>query len=159
MSDTKPIPDGFHSITPALVVGDAAKAIDFYKAAFGAEEVNRMTSPDGSKVMHSELRIGDSLIFICDEFPDYNLKSPATLGGNSSSFHLYVEDVDAVFAKALEAGATATMPVEDAFWGDRYGKVSDPFGHQWGIATHTKDMTTEEMERASKEYFAQAESA
>jgi uncharacterized glyoxalase superfamily protein PhnB len=149
MSDqVKAIPDGFHSVTPALVVRDGAKAIDFYKSAFGAEEISRMPSPDG-KVMHAEIRIGDSIVMLSDEFPDWGVVGPETLGGTTGSLNIYVEDCDAVFNRAIEAGATSKMPVADQFWGDRYGKVTDPFGHSWGILTHIKDMTDEEVQEAA----------
>ena len=152
-SEVKPIPDGYHTLTPGLVVNDAAKAIEFYKEALGAEELSRMTTPDGNAIMHSELKIGDSIIFICDEFPDMGSKSPKTLGGTPVSLNLYLEDVDASFERAISAGAQSIMPVADMFWGDRFGMITDPFGHTWGLCTHIKDMTPEEIVESSKEFF------
>lgn len=146
-------PAGYHTITPSLVVRDADKAIDFYVEAFGAQEVTRMRGPDG-RVMHAELKFGDSHVMLGEENEEWGSKSPLSTNGNPGSLHMYVPDVDAAFARALKAGATVRMPVEDAFWGDRYGKVTDPFGHEWGIATRVKDMTNEEMERAGKEWMA-----
>ena len=148
-----PLPAGYHSVTPALVVRDAAAAIDFYKRAFGAEEVDRMLGPDGS-IMHAEIKIGDSLIMLGEENEQWGTRSPQSLGGVHSSLHIYVEDADASVDRAIKAGASMRYPMEDAFWGDRYGKVTDPFGHEWGIATRVKDMTREEMEAAGKEWIA-----
>jgi PhnB protein len=158
MSAVKPIPDGFHSITPSLVVDNAAEAIEFYKKAFGAEELSRMPMPDG-RVGHSELKFGDSIIFVSDEFPEMGIRSPKSLGGTHGGLGFYVEDADAVFEKAVAAGATPVMPLMDAFWGDRYGKVTDPYGHTWSVMTHVKDLTMEEITEASKEYFKESESA
>ena len=146
-------PAGYHTITPALVVRNADRAIDFYVEAFGAEEVTRMLGPDG-RIMHAELKIGDSHVMLGEENEEWGSKSPLSTNGTPGSLHLYVPDVDASFARALKAGASVRMPVEDAFWGDRYGKITDPFGHEWGIATHVKDMSNEEMERAGKEWMA-----
>ena len=142
-----PIPHGFRTITPALVTKGAAEAIDFYKQAFGAEELSRMKfpCPDGSiKVGHAELRIGDSRLFLADEFPDHGSVGPV---GDSSPvvIHLYVTDADAAFAQAVEAGATVSMPLADMFWGDRHGKLIDPFGHHWAIAEHLEDLTPDQM--------------
>jgi uncharacterized glyoxalase superfamily protein PhnB len=148
-----PIPAGYHTITPAIVVRDAAKAIDFYKQAFGAEEVDRMVGPDGS-IMHAEIRIGDSLIMLGEENEQWGTRSPLSLNGVHGSLHIYVADADAAVDRAVKAGATIRYPMEDAFWGDRYGKVTDPFGHEWGIATRVKNMTREEMEAAGKEWMA-----
>jgi PhnB protein len=145
----KPIPDGFHSITPGLVCKDAARAIEFYKKAFGAKERMRMPTPDG-KIGHAELQIGDSIFFLGDEFPQMGTVAPT--GPQSVSLFVYVEDVDAVFKRAVAAGARVDMPVTDQFWGDRYGKLTDPFGHHWGIATHTEDVSPEEMDRRAKEF-------
>ena len=149
----KPKPDGYHTITPAIICRGAAKAIDFYKRAFGAQEVERMNGPEGS-VVHAEIRIGDSIIMLGDENPQFGTKSPLSLGGTSSSLHIYVDDADAVFARAVKEGATVRYPLEDTFWGDRYGKIRDPFGHEWGIATHIKDVSREEMQKASDEWMA-----
>ena len=148
-----PIQAGYHTITPAIVVRDAAKAIDFYKQAFGAEEVDRMVGPDGS-IMHAEIRIGDSLIMLGEENEQWGTRSPLTLNGVHGSLHIYVADADATVDRAVKAGAAIRYPMEDAFWGDRYGKVTDPFGHEWGIATRVKNMTREEMEAAGKEWMA-----
>jgi len=151
----KPIPAGYHSVTPAIVVRDAAAAIDFYKKAFGAEEIDRMAGPDGS-IMHAEIRIGDSILMLGEENEQWGTKSPLSLNGVHGSLHIYVEDADAAFNRALKAGATVRYPLEDAFWGDRYGKVTDPFGHEWGLATRVKDMTKAEMEKAGQEWMAKA---
>ncbi len=151
MPSVKPIPDGFHTVTPHLVVKDAASAIEFYKRAFGADEVMRMPTPDGRKLLHAQIRIGDSTVMLVDEFPEWNSLGPASLGGTGVTIHLYVEDVDAFVERATGAGATVDMPVSDVFWGDRYGKLSDPFGHSWSIATHVADPTPEEMQAAMKQ--------
>lgn len=154
MSSSK-IPAGYHTITPAIIVRDAAAAIDFYKRAFGAEEINRMPGPDG-KIMHAEIRIGDSLIMLGEENEHWGTRSPLLTNGNHGSLHIYVDDADASFKRALDAGATVRYPIEDAFWGDRYGKVTDPFGHEWGIATRVKDLSDAEMQRAAEEWMAKA---
>lgn len=154
MPKAKPIPDGFHSITPHLVCRDAAKSMEFYTKAFGAEEVVRMPGPGGQGVMHAEMRIGNSLFMIADENPAMACKSPLTFGGSPVTIHLYVEDVDKAFERATKAGAKPVMPPMDMFWGDRYGQVSDPSGHVWSIATHTKDMTPAEMGKAAEAFFA-----
>ena len=149
----KAIPDGFHSVTPGLAVRGGAEALEFYKAAFGAEVIARMDTPDG-KVMHAEFRIGNSIVMLGEECPDWGVSAPETLGGSPVSLNIYVEDCDAVFNRAVEAGATVKMPVADMFWGDRYGKVTDPFGHSWGILTHVKDLTEEEVKAAAAEAMA-----
>ena len=147
----KPIPDGFNSVTPHLVVKGAAEAIEFYKNAFGAEEMVRLPGPDGYSIMHASLKIGNSVVMLVDEFPDMGCLSPDTINGTPVAIHLYVEDVDSVFNKAIEAGAKETMPLENTFWGDRYGKLEDPFGHSWSLATHIEDLTPEQiMENAAK---------
>ena len=151
-------PSGYHSVTPALVVRDAAAAIDFYKRAFGAEEIDRMLGPDGS-IMHAEIKIGDSIIMLGEENEQWGTRSPQSLGGVHGSLHIYVENADASVDRAVKAGASIRYPMEDAFWGDRYGKVTDPFGHEWGIATRVKNMTHEEMEAAGKEWMAKATQA
>ena len=151
-SKVKPIPDGFHTMTPSLIVNDAAKAIDFYKKALGAVELARMPTPDGSKVMHSEIRIGNSMFFVADEFPGMANRSPKTLGGTSVTLNLYVEDADASFERAVKAGATVLMPIADMFWGDRFGMISDPFGHTWSFATHVKEPTAEEILEGAKSF-------
>jgi PhnB protein len=144
----KPIPDGYHSITPYLIVSDATRAIEFYKRAFGATESFRLGAP-GGKVGHAELRFGDSTVMLADEFPEVEARGPQTIGGSPVHLLLYVEDVDAVFAAALDAGAIEARPVQDQFYGDRAGNLTDPFGHSWTIATHKEDVSAEEMERRS----------
>ena len=148
----RPIPEGYHSITPQITCRDAARAIDFYKEVFGATEVARSASPDG-KIMHAELKIGDSRIMLNDEFPGM-CSAPAPTATHSSYLFLYLEDVDSVYNRAVSAGSRVDMPLDNMFWGDRYGKITDPFGHQWGVATHVEDVSFEEMERRSKEMFA-----
>ena len=147
----KPIPDGYHTLTPHMIVRDAARAIEFYKQAFGAvERGGVMKGPDG-KVMHAELRIGDSIVMLADEFPQYGSMSPLSSGSSGMALHIYVEDVDSAFDRATQAGATVEMPLTDMFWGDRYGKLADPFGHKWSIATHKRDMSSEEMDKEMKQ--------
>ena len=147
---TKPIPEGYHALTPSLAVDNAAKAIEFYKRAFGAKERMRMPGP-GDTIAHAELEIGDSVLMLADPFPQSSVKPPKELGGTSVGIFLYVEDVDEVVQQVVDAGGTVTMPVEDQFWGDRFGSVTDPFGQVWQIATHTQDLTPEEiMERGKK---------
>jgi PhnB protein len=148
----KPIPDGYHTATPYLVVTNAGKAIKFYKEAFGATESIRLETPDG-KVMHAEIKIGDSPIMMTDENPECDSRSPQTIGGTAVSIMLYVEDVDTVVNRALAAGAKLLMPVEDQFWGDRCGTIADPFGHKWTVATHTEDVSPEEITTRSKALF------
>ncbi len=144
----QPIPAGFHSVTPYLVCRDAPGAIDFYKRAFGAKEKFRMAGPAG-RVMHAEILIGDSRIMLTEENPEQGAKSPLGLGGSSASIFLYVRNVDVAFAKATAAGATVAMPVQDMFWGDRYGRVQDPYGYEWQMATHKEDLTPKQIaERA-----------
>lgn len=140
------IPAGYHGVTPYLFISGADAAIAFYIEAFGAEEVMRLPSPDGL-VMHAEIRVGDSHIMLADAMEDAGVHSPDTLGGVASSLMLYVDDVDAVYQRAVDAGATEMRPIEDQFWGDRMGTVIDPFGHQWSIATHVEDVDDEEMQR------------
>jgi PhnB protein len=143
---TRPIPEGYHSVTPYLIVTGAASAIEFYKHAFGAKELMRIPHPDG-RVGHAELQIGDSRIMLADEFPEMGVRSPMTLGGTPVGIQLYVDDVDAVTTRALAAGAKTLRPVKDQFYGDRSGTLSDPFGHQWTISTHKEDVSLEEMQR------------
>ncbi len=140
----QPIPDGFHSLTPHIVVADGAAAIEFYKKAFAAQELARLLAPDGKTVMHAQLKIGDSLLMLGGEMPPHAL-SPKSRGGTSVYLHLYLADADAAFNRAVQAGCTIRMPVSDTFWGDRYGVVEDPFGHQWAIATHQHDYTPEQI--------------
>lgn len=149
----KPIPDGYHSVTPYLCVKGGEKAIEFYKKAFGATEVMRMPAPDG-KIGHCELQIGDSRIMLADEFPEMEFLSPRSIGGSPVIMHLYVEDVDATVASATGAGATLTRPVKDEFYGDRAGQVEDPFGHRWYVSTHKEDLTMEEIDKRREAAFA-----
>jgi PhnB protein len=151
----KPIPDGYHSVTPYLIIGAAAEAIEFYKTAFGAIELMRMPAP-GGKIGHAEIKIGDSPIMLADEFPEMGYKSPQTLGGSPVSIMIYVEDVDAVFDQAVGAGAKAQRPLKDKFYGDRMGTLEDPFGHVWHVSTHKEDVSAEEMERRAKAASAAA---
>ena len=151
---TKPIPEGYHTTTPYLAVDDAAEAIEYYKKAFGAKERVRMSAP-GGKIGHAELEIGDSLVMLADALPQFTTRPPKELGGTSVSVFMYVEDVDAVVKRAVDAGATITMEVADQFWGDRLGSVKDPFGHVWSIATHVEDVSPEEMERRASEFAKQ----
>lgn len=153
----KPVPEGMHTVTPHLVIRGAAQAIEFYKQAFGAEELMCMTGPDGKSVTHAELRIGDSIIFLADEFPGMGCRAPESLGGTTTTLNLYVEDVDSAFELAVKAGAKVTMPVADMFWGDRYGMLTDPFGHAWAMATHKEDLTTQEIEERAKAFYASME--
>lgn len=150
-----PIPKGYHTLTPYLTVKGAAKAIDFYGKAFGATEVCRMPLPDGKAIAHAEIMIGDSHVMLGDEFPQPGAPvAPTTAKHTTVTVHMYVKDVDTAFKKAVSAGATAMMPPTDMFWGDRFAKVSDPFGHHWSIATHVKDLSPDEMAKAAKEAFA-----
>jgi len=146
-----PIPAEYAGITPYLSVKGAADAIEFYKKAFGATEMMRLANPDGT-LGHAEIKIGDALIMLADEYPDYGNLSPKTLGGSSVRLHMYVEDVDAFFEKAVAAGAKVLIPVADQFYGDRSGRLEDPFGHVWLVSTHTEDLTPDEMERRMKEF-------
>lgn len=147
MSKVKPIPDGYHSVTPYLVMDNASKAIDFYKRVLGATEVMRMAGPEG-KITHAELKIGDSMIMLSDEAGhNTDMRSPKAAGASTCGVFLYLEDVDAVFKKALSEGAKSITPPTDQIWGDRFGKFHDPFGHSWGIATHKEDVSPEEMKR------------
>jgi PhnB protein len=156
-NNVKPVPERYHSLTPNLVCRNAVAAIDFYKKAFGATEVVRMPGPDG-KILHAELKIGDSTIFLNDAMGKV---APNAAAGetNVMYLHLYVPDADTIFNRAVTAGARVDMPLQDMFWGDRYGKVTDPFGQQWGVATHIEDVAPEDMARRQKEFFAKAASA
>jgi PhnB protein len=149
----KPVPDGYHTLTPFLTVRDAARAIEFYKQAFGAVERGVMKGPDG-KIMHAELKIGDSIIMLSDEFPEFGSVSPQTVGGSGMGLHIYLDGVDAAFDRAVKAGAQVEMPVMDQFWGDRYGKLKDPFGHKWSIATHTKDLSMDDVKHGMDDAMA-----
>jgi PhnB protein len=153
-SPVQRVPQGFHTVTPHLVVRGAAEAIEFYKKAFGARELSRSPGPDGKSLMHAEIQIGDSRIFLNDEFPEMGAVSPLGLKGTAVTLHLYVEDADKLFQQAVQHGAKVGMPLCDQFWGDRYGMVIDPFGHRWSIASHIKDMTPEEIKKAAAAAFA-----
>ena len=148
----KAIPEGYHSVTPYIIVDDAESAIGFYGRAFGAEEHLRL--PMGDRIGHAEIRIGDSFVMLADEFPDMGFLGPKSRGGPTSSIMIYVEDVDAVFARAVAEGATAEREPEDQFWGDRMGTLLDPFGHRWSIATHKEDLSEEETLRRMEEWTA-----
>lgn len=154
----KPIPDGYHSVTPYLIIKGAREAIKFYQEAFGAEVVCVLDGPGGS-VMHAEIKIGDSHIMMGDEFPPMDALSPASRGGATSSLMLYVHDVDSAFEKAVKAGCTVKLPLTNQFWGDRYGKLSDPFGHQWALATHVEDVSPEEMKKRTADMAKQMATA
>jgi len=149
---TKPIPDGYRSVNIILTVDDAARAIDFYKKAFGAEEISRL--PMGDKIGHAELQIGDTRIMLNDEFPDQGNLGPKARGGTSTGLIIYTEDVDSAFRKAIDAGGTQTMAVEDQFWGDRMGGLTDPFGHKWSIATHVEDVSEDELPARMQQQFS-----
>ncbi len=144
-----PAPAGYHSLQPYLIVRDAAKAIDFYRELFGATEVTRLSYPGGAKLMHAEVRIGDSILMLSDEAPEWSIYSPIKYGGSSVSLMLYVAEVDELYAKALASGCQTIFPPADMFWGDRFCKFIDPFGHVWGVATHVRDVTAEEMAAAA----------
>ncbi len=150
----KPVPEGYHTATPYLIIKGAAKAIEFYKKAFGATELFRLAAPEG-KIGHAEIKIGDSPIMMADEDPEIMALSPESLGGSPISMLLYVEDVDAMFKQAIAAGATEVRPVADQFYGDRSGIVKDPFGHKWSIATHVEDVPPEEMDKRLSEMMKQ----
>jgi PhnB protein len=146
----KPIPDGFSTVTPYLIIDGALQAIEFYKKAFGATELFKMPAPDGKRIMHAEIKIGTAIVMIADSFPEWGVSASA------ANNHLYVENADATFATAVAAGAKALMPVQEMFWGDRFGKLADPFGQQWSVATHVKDMTPQEMAEAGKKAMCDA---
>jgi PhnB protein len=152
-SQVKPIPEGFHTATPYLTVNDGVRAIEFYKRAFGAQEISRMEGPPG-KIGHAEIKIGDSIIMLSDEMPGGSCRSPQSLGGSTVSIFLYVKDVDSAFNQAVAAGAKAEMPVTDMFWGDRFGRLTDPFGHSWSMATHKEDIAPEEMRKRAQAAMA-----
>ena len=150
----KAIPDGYHTITPMLTVRHAAQAIEFYTKAFNAQPLYRMDGPDG-KVMHAELKIGNSIVMLGEENPSMSCLAPASLKGTPISLYLYVANVDAAFAQAVKAGAKVEMPVADTFWGDRAGQLSDPFGHRWWLATHTQDLTPEQIKQGAQQALAE----
>ena len=152
------VPEDFHTITPQLAVKGVASAIDWYTRAFGADELLRNTGPDGATIMHSELLLGDSRFFVVDEFPD-SMRSPSSLGGASVTLHLYVNDVDALFSRAVEAGATVVMPVADQFWGDRYGILADPFGHRWSMASRLEDLSPKALQARAAAWAKEEEEA
>ncbi len=149
MAQVKPVPEGMHTVTPHLTCAGAADAIDFYKRAFNAQEIARLKGPDG-KLMHGMIRIGDSTVMLVDEYPDCGSFGPKSLKGSPVTIHLYVEDVDAFVQRAVDAGAKVTMPLADMFWGDRYCRLDDPFGHHWSVATHIRDATPAEMQEAMR---------
>ena len=162
-TQVKPVPDGYHTVTPHLVLSECAKAIEFYTSAFGAKETLRMPGPEG-KIAHAEIRIGDSVVMLNDEMPPMpgqpgTIKSPKSAGLATAALFLYVGDVDAAFDRALKAGCTVRMPLEDMFWGDRYGQVTDPFGVTWAMATHKEDLTPEQIATRQKEFFARMKPA
>jgi PhnB protein len=152
------IPKGHHTVTPSLFVAGAAKAIDFYRKALGAEEVMRFPAPDGT-IMHAELRIGDSIIMLADEMPDQGGRGPKSIGGTPVSFFVYGENVDAAWKRAVDAGAKPIVPLADQFWGDRTGCLEDPFGHQWWLAQHVQDLTPEELRKNAESFLSQMQSA
>lgn len=153
MNQAKKIPQGYHSVTPYLIVKNASEAIEYYKKIFSAKEHGRMMTPDGKRIAHAEIEIGDSKIMLADEFPEMNSLSPESIGGSPVGLFLYVEDVDKIVNNAINQGAKELVKVEDQFWGDRYGSIEDPFGHRWSIATHIKDLTEEEMKKAAEDAF------
>jgi uncharacterized glyoxalase superfamily protein PhnB len=150
----RPIPEGFHTLTPHLVVKGADQAIDFYQKALGAQLLGKHAGP-GGKIIHALLQIGDSKLMLADEFPEFGSFGPQN-GGSATSVHIYVENVDDAWKRAVDAGAKVKMPLMDQFWGDRYGQITDPFGHSWSLGTHVKDMSPAEMERAQEEAFGKA---
>lgn len=157
MSAVRAIPEGYHSLTPAIVCKGAARAIEFYKEVFHAKELSRMTGPNGS-IGHAELQIGDSRLMLSDEFPGM-ANAPGSTPNTSNSLVLYTDNVDSVFDRAVKAGAKVEMPLQNQFWGDRYGKLRDPFGHSWGLAQHVEDVAPAEMERRAKEWMNQMSKA
>lgn len=155
-SQVNAIPAGYHAITPMLTVREVDKAIDFYTRALGADERMRILGPDGTRTMHAEIKIGNSIVMLGEEQPQRGCRGPQTLGGTPVSLYLYVEDVDKAFHRATAAGATVTMPVADMFWGDRGGQLTDPFGHKWFLATHMEDVTQDELQKRAAVFCAQA---
>jgi uncharacterized glyoxalase superfamily protein PhnB len=153
-TQVRPIPEGYHSLTPDMIVQDVSRAIAFYVKAFNAQEILRMDGPDG-KVMHAEIKIGDSRLMVCAECAERRALSPASLNGNTGSLYLYVKDVDSAFDQAVKAGGKAIEGVKDMFWGDRVGQLLDPSGHRWMLATHTRDLTPEEIKEGAEEFFAE----
>lgn len=155
MGTVNPIPEGFTTVTPYLVVKGAAAAIDFYVKALGAVETSRQMSPDGGKVMNAQLRVGNAMIMLNDEFPEWGCPGPSSDHPSPVTIHLFVEDVQAFFDRAVAAGAQPTMPVSDTFWGDRYGQFTDPFGHKWSVATRVENLTSEEIDERGRAFFAE----
>jgi PhnB protein len=149
---TKPIPEGYHAVTPSLTLKDSKKAVNFYEKAFGARILDVFPGPDGKSTMHAVIQIGDSILMMGDESP--NCRSAESLGGSPISLYIYVGDADAAFNRAVAAGCTVTMPMAEMFWGDRAGSVTDPFGYSWMIATHTRDLSKEEVQKGAQEFFA-----
>jgi PhnB protein len=155
---TTPVPEDFHTITPQIVVKGVAAAIEWYSKALGAHELLRNTAPDGASIMHAELLLGDSRFFVVDEFPA-SMLSPSTLGGTTVTMHLYVRDVDSLFNRAVEAGATIVMPVADQFWGDRYGILRDPFGHRWSMASRIEDLSPKKLQDRARAWAREQEAS
>ena len=151
----KAIPEGYHTVTPYIVVRGASAAIEFYKKVFDAKEVFRMAGPDGKSITHAEIRIGDSVVMLSEENEAWDSLGPQSRGGATGSLFMYVQDVDAAYDKAVKAGATAKMPPSDMFWGDRFGQLVDPFGQEWGLATHKEDLTEEQIAKKAKEFYSQ----
>jgi PhnB protein len=149
----KRVPEGHHTVTPHLTVREGAKLIEFYKQAFGAKELRRSVAPDGKSLLHAEIQIGDSRVFLNDEFPGMGACAPQGTNGSPVHMHLYVEDVDSLYQRAVDAGAKVVMPLADQFWGDRYGVVEDPSGHRWALASHVQDMSPEQMKQAASAVF------
>lgn len=158
MAKVPPIPPGYHTVTPYITVTNSAEAIDFYKRAFGAEETFRMNGP-GGKVVHAEIKIGDSVIMLSDEWPNSGAKAPVNAGCCTQTLMVYVPDVDAYYDRAVKAGANSSRPVEDQFWGDRSGQVTDPYGHRWMLSTHVEDVSPADMERRQREFFQKMSAA
>ena len=152
------VPKGYHTVTPSLVVAGAAKAIDFYKKALGAEELMRFPGPDG-KIMHAEIKVGDSIVMLNDEMPDKGARGPTSFGGTSVSFFVYQDNVDSAWKRAVDAGAKEVTPLENQFWGDRTGCLEDPFGHRWWLAQHVEDLTPAEIEKRGEAFFSQMQTA
>lgn len=157
MTPVQPVPEEFHTLTPHLVVRGVAAAVDFYRRAFGADELYRNLAPDGESIVHSELVVGDSPFFVNDEFPDHGVLSPMTVGGTAVTLHLYVADVDALFERAVAAGAEVVFPLQDCFWGDRYAIVRDPFGHRWSLASRLENLSPGEIQERARRFFASSE--
>ncbi len=149
----KPIPEGYRSLTPYIVVSDCAKSLDFYKRAFGAVELGRFPAPDG-RIAHATIKIGDSIVMLSDEFPQAHSRSPQSLGGTTTALWIYTDDVDSMFNRAVQAGATVKMPLKDQFWGDRTGHLADPYGHMWVVATHKEEVAPEEMQKRGQAEMA-----